>query len=158
MNAFPGSLSTVTAGVIDAYVEATLEGSEEAIVRSIEQYRSGRVEEHRGAFAPAAPDFARNVRAWDKALAVLAEREAPKRDRLVSYPIGELPPPPLEPLGPLEVDMGNGRIDMRGMTHAEKEAILTGKPAPDKFALAKESAKRVVHVKPRKIDGPNDAT
>lgn len=99
--------------------------SEEAIARSVEQYTSGRVEEHRGAYAPSTGDFARNVRMWGQALAVLAGAQI--RDRLVVYPMGALPPPPAVPLGPIKVDFGQGTIDLTGLSYAEKEAIIENK-------------------------------
>lgn len=123
MDGFPGSHSNLTEGVIDAYVEATLDCSEEAITRSVEQYRSGRVEEHSGNYAPSSSDFARNVRMWVSALAVL-EGAAAERDKLVPYAIGSAPPEPLVPLGPIAVDHGAGMIDMSKMSHSEKEAVL----------------------------------
>jgi hypothetical protein len=125
MNSFPASLQNVSSGVIDAYVEATLDCSEEAILRSIEQYGSGRVEEHKGPFAPDAGTFASNVRMWVRALEVMAGMN--KREQLVSYPIGALPPSTAEPLGPLSVDYGHGPIDLRGKPYAEKEAIMAAK-------------------------------
>ena len=128
MNAFPASLSNITAGVIDAYVEATFDCDEDAITRSIEQYRSGRVEEHNGPVVPDAAAFARNVRMWVRALEFMAGEG--KQERLISYPQGELPPPPAEPLGPLQVDFGEGVIDLRGKSHTEKEAILSAKGNP----------------------------
>lgn len=128
MNAFPASLSNITAGVIDAYVEATFDCDEEAITRSIDQYRSGRVDEHNGPFAPDAAAFARNVRMWVRALQVMAGMG--KQEELISYPQGALPPPPAEPLGPLTVDFGEGVIDLRGKTFAEKEAIMATKGHP----------------------------
>lgn len=123
MNAFPASLTNVTAGVISAYVEATLDCDEEAITRSINQYRDGLVDEHRGPFAPDSGTFARNVRMWTQAIAFLSGAKT-ERESLVAYPIGALPPPPLVPLGPIEIDHGSGRIDMRAMSHSEKEAAL----------------------------------
>jgi hypothetical protein len=125
MNAFPASLTSITAGVIDAYVEATWDCSETAILRSIDQYRSGRVEEHKGPFAPDAGSFAGNVRMWVKALAVL--EGASTREKLVSYPMGALPPPAAVPLGPIKIDFGDGMIDMTGMSAAEKAVIMESK-------------------------------
>lgn len=123
MDGFPGSLSNLTDDVIATYVDATLDCDEEAILRSVEQYTAGRVEEHRGAFAPSSGDFARNVRMWGQALAVL-HKASGEREQLVIYPIGEEPPPPLVPLGPLKVDFGHGVIDMTKMSPAEKEAVI----------------------------------
>ena len=122
MNGFPGSHSGITAGVIDAYVEATMDCSLEAIQRSVEQYRSGRVEEHHGNYAPSSADFAKNCRMWMSALAVLAG--AGTGPKLITYPIGAEPPPPSVPLGPSKIDFGDGMIDMTTMSPAEKADAL----------------------------------
>jgi hypothetical protein len=67
-------------------------------------------------------------------------------DGLISYRIGEPPPPGTVALGPIEVDFGNGRIDMRSMTPAEKETVLANKGAPDP-APQIEGARFTPHVK-----------
>ena len=78
---------------------------------------------------------------WGQALDVLAG--VSQREKLVVYPMGELPPPPLEPLGPIAIDMGDGRgmLNLRGKSLAEKEAIMANRPidgdAPAKITAPK---------------------
>lgn len=60
-------------------------------------------------------------------LARLLEPIKAEAGEIVVYPIGELPPPGFTPLGPTSIDFGHGRIDLRGLSHAEKEAILQNK-------------------------------
>lgn len=142
MNNFPASLSNITQGVVNAYVEATADCEIEAILRSADQYGGGRVDEHKGPYAPPAPDFARNARMWVQALRVL-RGAAEEQVKLVAYPIGGEPPPPLVPLGPIEIDHGFGKIDMREMSHADKEAVIAGKKLTGPGESARPALRRM---------------
>lgn len=79
-------------------------------------------------FAPTSGQFGTWCRRADDVNETLAGRGV--SSGLRSYPVGELPPPGTEPLGPLRVNFGAGNIDLSRMAHDEKEAILRNKGLP----------------------------
>jgi hypothetical protein len=129
MAGFPFLAGRVDRAIIDAYLAAVANNSVEAVALACRRFAEGDVPGWDAGRAPTAPQVAQQARIFDQARAYQANREA--RDRLVAYKMGELPPPGATPIGPLEVDFGNGRIDMRDMTPTDKETVLrTGKPLP----------------------------
>lgn len=140
MHGYPSSQDRITSGTVDAYLAAVEACSADAVERSCKQFLAGKVESHNNAFLPTAAELAANAATWDRAIAFLDADRAIDKAKLVRYPMGEKPPPPLVPLGPIKAAFGNGpEIDMTNMSHAEKEAILTSGKVPD----AAEDAKRV---------------
>lgn len=136
MRGFPSSASNISDETLASYVEATREVSTEALARSAEQFLSGRVEGHNNAFMPSAAELASNARQWDEAIAYVSTKRALREAvRITSYPIGKLPEPPAEPLGPIKIDLGHGEIDLSDKTPAEKEAIIRGE-IPDQGKIA----------------------
>lgn len=123
------SASPVTATTIDAYLAAVDEYSAEAVTLACKRFAAGDVPGQNKAFRPSVPELVEQVRLFVSAIRI---RDAGKEERaqLVSYPIGGEPPPPMKALGPVEVDFGGGRINMRDMTPTEKEAVLAEKGAP----------------------------
>ena len=118
-----------------AYLVAVSDCSIEAVERACTAFLKGQVIDFNNDFASTGPRLAEEARKWDAAMRTHAEAvDARSRERLVGYPIGALPPPPAVPLGPLEVDFGTGVINMRGMSPAEKEAVLRNKCIPPSIA------------------------
>jgi hypothetical protein len=125
MRGFPSSQSQITEGNVDAYLDAVMDCSLDAVTRSVTQFLSGKVDGRNNGFLPTAPELSANARQWDYALSMVsADRHV---EKLVSYPMGALPPPPLVPLGPIKIDFGEGMIDMTGMNAAEKAVIMESK-------------------------------
>lgn len=123
-NNYGWSASNFTKGELDSIIEATAKCSLDGLGRAVSQFMEGRVDEHNNSRMPTGAELAVKARLWDYAT---TDR---KVERLVTYPIGELPPAPLVPLGPVEIDFGDGRINLRGLSHAEKEQILAAKGHP----------------------------
>jgi hypothetical protein len=73
-------------------------------------------------FRPKAPELVEQVRLFANAIR-FREGAKDERAQIVSYPIGSAPPPPMVALGPISVDFGAGKIDMRDMRPSEKEAV-----------------------------------
>jgi len=131
MATFSGS--PTTAAAIDAYLGAIAEYSDEAVTLACKRFIAGDVPGQNKSFRPSAPELVEQVRLFANAIA-FREREASKRDALVAYPMGGELPVGMVPLGPLEVDFGKGRIDMREMAPAEKEFVMKHQrlpPMPD---------------------------
>lgn len=124
-NNYDWSAGNFSMAQLDAIVEATAGVSFDALARSVGQFMAGKVEGHNNARMPSGAELAINARMWDEAIAVVAGRNT--GPKLTAYPIGTLPPPPLVPLGPLEVDFGEGKINMRDMAPGEKETLLANK-------------------------------
>lgn len=104
---------------LQAYLAAVNGMSLEAVARSVQQFRSGLVERPNRDFAPSGEAFAANVREWQKAI----DRRAGGDIELHN--------------GLIEMDWGQGRIDMRGLTEAEQDQIIANKGcAPDGRSLA----------------------
>lgn len=134
MHGFPSSQGQITEATLGAYLSSVEGTSADAVKRSCSQFLAGKVADHNNSFMPTAAELSANARAWDEAIAkVTADREMAKLGRLVSYPIGTIAPPPLEPLGPIKLEIGGVMTDISHLSHAEKEEVLrTGKlPAPD---------------------------
>lgn len=120
---FPASAASVTKSTIDVYAETVAEYSLEAVALACARYRSGEVPDQDRAYAPSSGALAQQCRLFRDALAY-RDREVAERAHIIVYPIGAIPPPPAVPLGPIEVDFGDGMIDMRDMAPAEKDKIL----------------------------------
>jgi hypothetical protein len=124
---FPGS--SITEATVNAYLAAVEDFSAEAVKLACRRFVAGDVPGQNKAFRPSAAELVEQVRIFVSAIRI---RDAGKEERaqLVSYPIGGEPPPPMKALGPVEVDFGGGRINMRDMTPSQKEEILANKGAP----------------------------
>lgn len=122
LSGFPST--RVTDDMIDAYLSAAETVSAEAVEKAAMEFLRGEVPDYNTAYAPSSGQLVARASIWDKAIAY---RDSTKElEKLVAYPIGAKPPPPLVPLGPTKVDLGNGEIDLTGKSHREKEAILRG--------------------------------
>lgn len=128
MSGFPSS-SKITDANVDAYLAAVADIGLEAVQRSCEQFAKGQVENRDNAFMPSAAELAVNARLWQEAIAhVETQRALAAERRLVSYPIGEKPKPPMEPLGPTKMEIAGMMVDTSEWSYAEKdEAMKTGK-------------------------------
>jgi hypothetical protein len=105
---------------VRAYVQAVDAFSLEAVRRSVGQFQRGLVERN-NAFVPAAPELAENCRQWEGALRTRADSLAG----------------PVLHNGLLEVDYGAGKINLRGLTNAEQDLIMSlGGKAPDGRSMA----------------------
>lgn len=126
--AFSGS--PITDATVDAYIGAVDAYTVEAVALACRRFIAGDVPGQNKAYRPSAAELVEQVRIFANAIRF---REGAKEERakLVSYRMGEEPPPPMVALGPVEVDFGQGPIDMRDMTPAEKEFVLTHKRRPD---------------------------
>ena len=122
-----GFHTTVADATIDAMVRACLPFSIEAVRQTCERYAAKEVDEHDYRFPPNSPQLVGQVRFMERVLTGVTKRS----DGLVSYRMGEEPPPRAVPLGPIAVDFGHGRIDMSAMTPEEKDFVLTHKRRPD---------------------------
>jgi len=150
MHGFPSSQDRITAEVLASYM-ASVDGiSADAVTRSCGQFLAGKVEGRNNSFLPSAAELSANARAWDEAIAsVTAAAELRKTQRLVSYPIGTLPPPPSEPLGPIKLEVGGILRDVSDWSLAEKEeAIRTGNVPASRNQITTDATRRI-DVKPR---------
>lgn len=117
---FDAFRTSPTENQIRAYIAALDGCSAEATRDACRAFVTGTVSEFKYDYGPpTAPRLA--------TLARMLEPIKAEAGEIVVYPIGELPPPGFMPLGPTSVDFGHGRIDLRGLSHAEKEAILQNK-------------------------------
>jgi len=104
---------------VETYCDATKDVSLEALTRSVEQFKSGRVERN-NSFPPAAAEVAENARQWQRALDSRASNSGP----------------PLHN-GLLEMDWGQGMVNLRGLTNAEQDQVIAAKGVgPDGRSLA----------------------
>lgn len=119
-SAFPSSQMNITDDTINAYVDATSAFSLDALRRSVEQFVTGRVERGNRSFVPSGEELAHNARQWQIAIDTISGDDAP-----------------LQHNGIIEMDFGQGRIDMRGLTASEQDQIISAKGrAPDGRSLA----------------------
>lgn len=135
--------------VTDEFIEACCRAAEpysvEAVARACQRFADGDVPGHNSAFLFHAAQLAEQCRFFDDMLS----RQADAGEQLVSYPIGALPPPGTVPLGPLDADFGHGRINMRKLSPADKEFVMTNGRLPpqrigtDRPQLALPSLKRM---------------
>lgn len=105
---------------VQAYLASVASLSLEAVTRSVQQFRDGKVERENRAFAPSADEFSHNAREWQRAIDTLAGSNDPEMHN-----------------GLIECDWGHGRVDLRGLTNAEQDQIIAAKGrAPDGRSLA----------------------
>ncbi len=122
LEAFPSG--AITDGTPAAYADAVAECSNEAVTLACEDFASGRIDGRDKRWAPSGAEFAERVRLMDMAIARRDDTALPA-EPLTVYRLGTEPPAGFVPLGPLEIDHGHGRIDMRRLSHADKEYVLT---------------------------------
>jgi hypothetical protein len=126
MHGYPTAKSQISEGTVNAYLLAVDDCSLEAVTRSCGQFLSGKVDGHDNAFMPSAAQLASNARQWDSALASIAATRG--MQKMVIYKVGEKPPPPLKPLGPIKMEIEGIMRDTSDWTYDEKEeAMTTGK-------------------------------
>lgn len=119
-DAYPSSGAQVSNSRIATYVDAVHSISIEAVRRSVEQYVTGKVDRENKDFVPSAEAFAANARDWQRAIEKRTAQEGPEMHN-----------------GLIEMDFGQGRIDMRGLTNAEQDQIIANKGlAPSGKSLA----------------------
>lgn len=121
-------LFSATDAQIDAYIAALAIYSPKAVRQAVDRLIDGQVQRNHE-FMPKAPEVAIQARMFHEIEQRLNGEAA---EKLVRYPIGGNPPEGYVPLGPIEVDAGHGRIDMRGLTHEEKEFVLQHHRLPPK--------------------------
>ena len=138
----------LTDSQIDAYLDE-LEGySVEAVERSVSQFISGKVSRN-NSYLPVVAELSANAAAWHEAIATVTAA----LPSLSAYAIGDALPDGMVPLGPMKVDFGHGLpIDMRNMSHAEKEAVLISKGAPPPDAKLPASVGALVKRATRKTN------
>ncbi len=124
-----GSATDLSEANINSYVSRLAEFNVEAVAYAVRQFGMGQVEGHNNAFPPTAPELAKLTAVYNDVLVRVAKAKD-QRERLVAYPMGGEPPPGMVPLGPLEVDFGQGRIDMRNLSPADKSYVMTNKRLP----------------------------
>ena len=129
MSGFPSSQGRVTEDVMASYLEAVEDFPVEAIGHACKRFLTGDVPGHNNGFMPTAAELSEQSKLFADVLAQI-ERNRQEEPKLIMVPIGEPLPEGAVPLGPISIDFGDGRIDMRGMTPAEKEAVLTSKGLP----------------------------
>jgi len=129
MRGFPSSQGHVTEGVLASYVSAVEEFPVEAIGHACKRFLTGDVPGHNNGFMPTAAELSEQAKLFADVLAQI-QRNRQEEPKLIMVPIGEPLPDGAVPLGPLSIDFGDGKIDMRGMTPDEKEAVLTSKGLP----------------------------
>lgn len=124
-----GSATDLSETNINTYVSRLAEFSVEAVAYAVRQFNMGEVDGHDPAFPPSAAALARMTKIYNDVL-LRVSRAKNERDRLVAYRIGDEPPPGTAPLGPLEVDFGQGKIDMRNLSPTDKAYVMTNKRLP----------------------------
>lgn len=127
LEAFPSG--TITEGTPAAYAGVVEGCSLEAVRLACDDFASGRIEGRDKRWVPSGAEFAERVRLMDVAIA-RRDGTALPAEPLTVYRIGAEPPAGFVPLGPLEIDHGHGRIDMRRLSHADKEFVLDHKRLP----------------------------
>lgn len=119
---------SATNAQIDAYISAVSSYSPGAVKQAVDRLVNAEVD-RKHEYVPNAPELAQQARMFHE---IEQRKTAEPTERLVSYPIGGSPPPGYEPLGPIEVDFGHGKINLRGMTYAEKMEVYRLKRLPDR--------------------------
>lgn len=103
---WPGS--RMTGANVDAYANTLLPFGIEAVSRAVEDAAAGRIEGSDPDFMPSAARLALRAKVWADAIAY--------RDR----------EPEVLHSGLLEMDFGRGKVNMRGLTVAQQDAIIAG--------------------------------
>lgn len=103
-----GFNSSVTQATVSAYTDAVRAYSTEAVRAAYEDYRDQKVAGHDYRFPPTAPLFAGRARMHQN----IFDRAAGVSDGIKLYN------------GMLDMDFGNGRVDLRGLTAAEQDVII----------------------------------
>lgn len=134
--------------LIDQMVHVVDDCPVEAVALACDRFARGKVEGHTPGYAPGADQLAIQAGLFRDALAQIERNKAPT-PKLISVPIGQpLPDGVVREIGIEDVDFGHGKINMRGMSTAEKEAIMANKglpePEPVKFKANNESVRALV--------------
>lgn len=124
------SQSAISADTVKGYLIAVSDCPLKAVEQATTAFIKGNVIDYDfDYFPPSAPRLAIEARKWEEANALVeASRNRRAAERITSYPIGTLPPPPLERLGPTKIEVNGVPTDVMHLTLAEKEEVLrTGK-------------------------------
>lgn len=119
-------------GIRDALLNAVKDYPASAVNEACRQFSDGRVLGHNNAYAPNGAELAVETRRHMPALPPDPDDLTDMRN-LKSYPIGELPVG-INTIGPLEIDFGRGRVDLRHMSTEDKEAVLQHHGIPPAIA------------------------
>ena len=135
------SQSAIGPDTVKGYLFAVAECSPWAIEQACTAFLRGRVEGFNNDFAPSGPRLAEEAEKWDNAKRMVdASKLARANERIISYKIGEQPPPPAKPLGPIKLEVDGIMRDTSDWTFEEKEeALRTGKMPKSKQIAAPES-------------------
>lgn len=129
LRGYPSLASSISRGTIESYIIAVADYSSTALADACDRFRIGDVDGYDRRFPPNTAELATMARMYD----TIEKREAGvPAEKLKVYPIGAPVPDGYVPLGPIEVDAGHGRIDMRGLSHADKEFVLQHHRLPPK--------------------------
>ena len=125
--------ATPTADTLRAYVQDLAGLSVDAVGRSVQQFRSGRVERN-NSFPPPSPELASNAREWERALILRAQ----PTERVISYKPGEPVPVGYTPHGgTIDFQNGSGSVNLVGLTREEQDRVFELKGfAPDGRSLS----------------------
>lgn len=153
MHAFPSSQDRITADTLAAYLDVVADVGADAVERSCVQFATGRVENRNNAFLPTAAELATNARTWQDAIATYEANQAMKR--MVVYPVGEMPPAPLKPLGPIRMEIEGIMHNTSDWSYEEKEeAHRTGKMPKSRTpeGIASPTATKRIDAKPQRMN------
>lgn len=115
--------SKITAATVKAYLQAVLDQPLDALREACREFGSGTLARDHG-FPPSAAELADRTRF---VAGILARCKPKPEDEMVTYRLGEEPPPGFIALGPVTVDFGHGPIDMRDMHPREKQEVIARK-------------------------------
>ncbi len=121
------SLAGMDLGALtSAMVTACEEYSLDAVAAACERFAKGEVDRNH-AFPPTAPELASQARMLHNIL----NRVTVGGDGLISYRMGEEPPPGATPLGPVKIEVAGRVRDVSHLTYEEKMAVLATGKMPD---------------------------
>lgn len=123
---YPSWARIATQGHIDAFVDASANYSLESLRKAQERFHSpdGVPGRDRNSW-PSASEFAAQARLFEP-------RPILDGERLTVYPIGALPPPGTEPLGPTVIELRGRNVNVSRLSYKQKmQALATGKLPED---------------------------
>ena len=113
------------------YLMAIEGHSYEGIVTVLRNVILGKQTGFEGRFAPTPAQLSRWCEKADVVADFVANRG--KGEKLVTYALGAEPPEGHVPLGPTVINFGYGDVDLSGLSHAEKERVLSDNKHPLRF-------------------------
>lgn len=143
MQGLSSSPGRITNGVIDAYMVAIEDCTPAGVAMACRRFLRGEVERSFGGM-PSAAEVAQQARMLDSVL-----NRVVVKDGLISYRIGELPPPGTEPLGETKLEVAGRMMDVTEWTLAEKdEARTTGNVPASRKEITTDATRRI-EIKPK---------